>query len=709
MSKRTLWGLWIRRHCGSFARVYLTGATLFFSVPELLHGATDKVTQPLVGGTVISKMMLEELGLLTLNTARGVCSASLLNNEWAITAAHCLEVIIGQPPTVAPGSVTLTGNWDTVQTRTGVQINSFRGSGFDVAIVRVNQPFLVNKSRSGFKRLALDVAPENLQNYFIEVFGRGINRFATGSGPTAIPSQSDGQYRVGQATIVSYQNNLNWNDYATASVAGGDSGGPSMATIYAGRVLTGVHALCKLQCVPGQTCGTWRGPGPAPAGYSPWQWVSATPQCADAPVRPLWAEIWQIIDSSPKAGPGPLTAADVLEKDAVRLRPPQYVGQFDYTYYSRQFLYGVTADGNLFWYSHVIGVDKNPPKEPSARDKALNTASQVGRSGGAAAQTRTNPLAVGVTQPAGPRVFHQMEGPRQVGSSWQSFVQIIPAGQSGFYGLSADGSLKWYRHDGFADGTAKWKGPVNPGGPGSVVLQAKATLPAAAISGGAVTTPPGGSGSATKQPTAAASRIIAAAKSDQRVVATAPSSNVTSSAAAKQVVVGSGVNWLSFKKIVAGGDGVLYAVGADGSVYWYRHQDYTDPLPKPNWAGPVQVASGWQNFVHVFSTGEGIIYAVQPNGDLVWMRHRGYLDGKNLWDAAKKIGNGWAGFKRVFSSDSGRIYALRADGALLWYQHDGYQDGSMRWQGPAQIQADWGNFVHVFARMEGTPRAPVVR
>jgi len=45
----------------------------------------------------------------------------------------------------------------------------------------------------------------------------------------------------------------------------------------------------------------------------------------------------------------------------------------------------------------------------------------------------------------------------------------------------------------------------------------------------------------------------------------------------------------------------------------------------------------------------------------------------------------------------------------LWYQHDGYRDGSMRWQGPAQIQADWGNFVHVFARMEGTPRAPVVR
>lgn len=29
---------------------------------------------------------------------------------------------------------------------------------------------------------------ENSQNYFIEGFGRGINRFATGSGPTVITS-----------------------------------------------------------------------------------------------------------------------------------------------------------------------------------------------------------------------------------------------------------------------------------------------------------------------------------------------------------------------------------------------------------------------------------------------------------------------------------------------------------------------------------------
>jgi hypothetical protein len=404
--------------------------SLMMSVPALFGAEnTGTVSQPLVGGSLVSTYMQEELGLLTLN--RG-CSASLLTNEWAITAAHCLEVTIGKPPTVAPATVTLTANWSTVQKQTAAQINTFRTLGYDVAIVRVVKPFVVLKSTSGYKRLALDAAPENLQNYKIEMYGRGINQFAKGSGPTATPSISDNQYRVGVASIGRYENNLNWLAYMTASVAGGDSGGPSFTTIYAGRVLTGVHALCTIRCLPGRTCGTWTGSSPAPAGYNPWSWVAATPECADAPVRPVWESIWQIINTSPKAPPSPLVTADRIEKDLHLYQAPQYVGQFDNKYYTKQFLYAVKANGDLMWYAHVIGIDRNPPRDPSVKEKAPTSAEQVTKPSGAAATMATKMLG-GVTQGAKssvtakvaqvaqaptPRIFHQWEGPRQVGNGW---------------------------------------------------------------------------------------------------------------------------------------------------------------------------------------------------------------------------------------------------------------------------------------------------
>ena len=48
--------------------------------------------QRLVGGTVIDTGTQETFGLLTLGSTSGNCSASLLRNNWAITAAHCVEV-----------------------------------------------------------------------------------------------------------------------------------------------------------------------------------------------------------------------------------------------------------------------------------------------------------------------------------------------------------------------------------------------------------------------------------------------------------------------------------------------------------------------------------------------------------------------------------------------------------------------------------------
>ncbi|HEY3197866.1 MAG TPA: tachylectin-related carbohydrate-binding protein [Nitrospirales bacterium] len=361
----------------------------------------------------------------------------------------------------------------------------------------------------------------------------------------------------------------------------------------------------------------------------------------------------------------------------------QFIGTFDYTYYSNQFLYVTKANGELLWHKHVIGIDKNPPKEQNFKEMQVQPAGKVGGVlkelstrgldeptgvesqepapiegtgvegrgiGKVQPKTGTTMTAPGTTvtqigpgmtatqaaalvpKAPGPRVFHKTEGPKKVGTGWASFREVIPGGLSAMYGLTADGVLKWYRHDGFLDGTMNWKGPVD---------------------------------------------------------------------------VGTG--WNKFKKIVGGGDGVLYGIQPDGALHWYRHNDVADPAKPPKWSAPRVVGSGWQTFAHVFSTGEGIMYAVTPDGRLLWYRHKAYLTGEPQWEGPKEVGTGWTGFKRVFSPGQGMIYGLKADGTLLWYQHDGYQDGTVKWQGPTEINAAWGDFIHVFPRMWGTPTSPVVR
>lgn len=383
-----------------------------------------------------------------------------------------------------------------------------------------------------------------------------------------------------------------------------------------------------------------------------------------------------------------LEAMTVMADHAARLarvgtvREP-YVGRFDMTTWKKTFLYGVNPVGELTWMTDMVGADRNGP-QPEGRagfEQRVNvtagvaaTAAQnatveqnatiaaAGAAGGREQMARMNPRRLQTAAAPPPKWLHQADAPRVVGTGWQSFTDVFPAWYGatpggfglGLFALTRDGVLKWYRHDGFADGSVKWAGPVD---------------------------------------------------------------------------VGTG--WNSFQKVFAGGEGVMYGIGADGALRWYRYEDAGAATRPPRWRGPTVVGSGWGGFVDVFSGGQGVIYAVRQDGALVWYRHVNYATGvdapamqarqpgavslgrvtpgKAIWEGPKVVGSGWQNFRKIFSPGDGFIYAINANGEMLWYFHEGFQDGSPKWQGPMKLNGDWSSYGIAFPLMWGAPQATVVR
>jgi len=92
-------------------------------------------------------------------------------------------------------------------------------------------------------------------------------------------------------------------------------------------------------------------------------------------------------------------------------------------------IYGVRPDGDLWWYKHVGWVDGRGLETPGA-----------------------------------------WEGRHSVGRGWAEFTSIFSRGDGIIYGIQPDGTLLWYRHDGYRTGAGletpgAWRGrtPVGTG------------------------------------------------------------------------------------------------------------------------------------------------------------------------------------------------------------------------------------------------------
>lgn len=226
------------------------------------------------------------------------------------------------------------------------------------------------------------------------------------------------------------------------------------------------------------------------------------------------------------------------------------------------------------------------------------------------------------------------EGGRQVGNDWV-FSQIVPGPHGKLYAVEGDGDLMWYDHLGSVDGTPHWAGPRDVGDGWSV-----------------------------------------------------PTINPS-----PQSLVGifcdtrNGDNLLSFSSPGS----IIYAIKFDGGLYWYRHEGDSDGTF--NWVNgglPKTVGSGWkEGQKRVFSGSNGVIYLIGQDGTLSWYKHRGYRDGSFDWEGPTRIGQGWNSFHNVFSIGRGIIYAIDQDGTLWWYKHKGYRNGANDWEDRKRVGVGW--------------------
>jgi len=152
-----------------------------------------------------------------------------------------------------------------------------------------------------------------------------------------------------------------------------------------------------------------------------------------------------------------------------------------------------------------------------------------------------------------------------------------------------------------------------------------------------------------------------------------------------------------FVQLVGGGNGIVYAIQADGRLLWYRNKGWTSATA--SWVNSGvgrQIGTAWTQFQTVMADANGAIFALRGNGDLLWYRYvcTNLDTGAGHWAAnsGSRIGHGFNVFPRVVGGFNGMIWGIDGLGKLFWYRYmrtDGLTGGGS-WVGGSQVGHGWG-------------------
>lgn len=126
-------------------------------------------------------------------------------------------------------------------------------------------------------------------------------------------------------------------------------------------------------------------------------------------------------------------------------------------------------------------------------------------------------------------------------------------------------------------------------------------------------------------------------------------------------------------QLVPGGNGVIYALYADGRLKWFKHNGRNDGTY--NWAdgNGREIGSGWQIHPTVLASQDGQIFGFCGDGTIWW--HKWVLTnaatGAGYWAPGTNniIHRGFGQYSYVFGGWDGIFYAVDAHGDMYWFRY----------------------------------------
>ncbi|MCP2275707.1 tachylectin-related carbohydrate-binding protein [Nocardia amikacinitolerans] len=136
-------------------------------------------------------------------------------------------------------------------------------------------------------------------------------------------------------------------------------------------------------------------------------------------------------------------------------------------------IYAVTPAGDLHWYSHEGFEDGTATWTAGDGGRLVgsgwNAYAQVFAGGTRVVAGQPNGFVIYGITPEGDLYWHRHDGwtdgspswtggagGRRVGAGWGVYPKVFSIGRGVIYGITADGEMDWYRHDGWIDGSPTW-------------------------------------------------------------------------------------------------------------------------------------------------------------------------------------------------------------------------------------------------------------